>query len=178
MFDYRSLACFSDNKVVVLALQACACYSMSEFNSTAVRNPSGSHGWFPHEAFLSSSDDFPISTSCSNGLPLSQSSNLADVSLACKDAKMQAVKHILKLSETNSLKATVSLTQPQATTIQLSHVRPYHRLISLLYDHCLFPRPLCGVPLPLLPFPSLPPPLPLLPASLPHSPSQCCCRPR
>jgi hypothetical protein len=43
------------------------------------------------KAFLSSSD-LPITTSRSSGLPLSQISNLPDVSLACKDAKTQAVK--------------------------------------------------------------------------------------
>jgi hypothetical protein len=48
------------------------------------------------EAFLSSSDDFPITTSRSNGLPLSQVSNLPDVSLARKDAKTHAVKRIPK----------------------------------------------------------------------------------
>ncbi|KAF8502928.1 hypothetical protein F5888DRAFT_1125714 [Russula emetica] len=48
------------------------------------------------EAFLSSSDDFPVTTSRSNGLPLSQVSNLPDVSLARKDAKTQAVKRIPK----------------------------------------------------------------------------------
>ena len=37
--------------------------------------------------FLSSSDDFPITTSRSSGLLLSQISNLPDVSLALKDAK-------------------------------------------------------------------------------------------
>ena len=50
------------------------------------------------EAFLSSSDDFFITTSRSSdsGLPLSQISNLPDVSLARKDAKTQAVKRVPK----------------------------------------------------------------------------------
>ncbi|KAF8502934.1 hypothetical protein F5888DRAFT_1125764 [Russula emetica] len=48
------------------------------------------------EAFLSSSDDSPITTSRSSGLPLSQVSNLPDVSLARKDAKTLAVKRIPK----------------------------------------------------------------------------------
>jgi hypothetical protein len=48
------------------------------------------------EAFLSSSYDFPITPSRSSGLPLSQIFNLPDVSLACKDAKTQAVKRIPK----------------------------------------------------------------------------------
>ncbi|KAF8502909.1 hypothetical protein F5888DRAFT_1123964 [Russula emetica] len=48
------------------------------------------------EASLSSSDDFPIATSRSSGLPLSQVSNFPDVSLARKDAKTQAVKRIPK----------------------------------------------------------------------------------
>jgi hypothetical protein len=42
------------------------------------------------------SNDFPIITSRRSGLPLSQISNLPDVSLARKDAKTQAVKRILK----------------------------------------------------------------------------------
>ena len=46
------------------------------------------------EAFLPSSDDLPITTSRSSGLPLSQISNLPGVSLARKDAKTQAVKRI------------------------------------------------------------------------------------
>ena len=46
------------------------------------------------EAFLSSSDDLPITTPRSSGLPLSHISNLPDVSLARKDAKTQAVKRI------------------------------------------------------------------------------------
>jgi hypothetical protein len=49
------------------------------------------------EAFLSSSDDFLITTSRNSGLPLSQISNLPDVSLARKGAKTQAVKRIPKL---------------------------------------------------------------------------------
>ena len=48
------------------------------------------------ETLLSSSDDFPITTSRSSGQPLSQISNLHDVSLARKDAKTQAVKRIPK----------------------------------------------------------------------------------
>jgi hypothetical protein len=48
------------------------------------------------EAFLSSSDDSPITTSRSSGLPLSQVSNLPDKSLARKDAKTLAVKRIPK----------------------------------------------------------------------------------
>jgi hypothetical protein len=48
------------------------------------------------EAILSSSDDFPISTFRSSGLPLSHTSNLTDVSLARKGAKTQAVKRIPK----------------------------------------------------------------------------------
>jgi hypothetical protein len=48
------------------------------------------------EAFLSSSDDFLITTPCSSGPPLSQIYNLPDASLAREDAKTQAVKHIPK----------------------------------------------------------------------------------
>jgi hypothetical protein len=48
------------------------------------------------EAFHSSSDVFLVTTSCSSGLPLSQISNLPDVSLVRKDAKTQAVKRIPK----------------------------------------------------------------------------------
>jgi hypothetical protein len=48
------------------------------------------------EAFLSSSDDIPITMSRGSGLPLSQFFNLPDVSLARKDAKTQAVKRISK----------------------------------------------------------------------------------
>jgi hypothetical protein len=48
------------------------------------------------EAFRSSSDDFPITTSRSSGLPLCQIPNLPDVSLARKDATTQAVKRIPK----------------------------------------------------------------------------------
>jgi len=47
------------------------------------------------ETFFSSSDDLPT-TRRSSGLPLSQVSNLPDVSLARKDAKTQAVKRIPK----------------------------------------------------------------------------------
>ena len=46
------------------------------------------------EAFLSSSDDLPITTSRSSGLLLSQISNLPGVLLARKNAKTQAVKCI------------------------------------------------------------------------------------
>jgi hypothetical protein len=46
------------------------------------------------EAFFSSSDDLPVTPSRSRGLPLSQISNLHDVSLARNDAKTQAVKRI------------------------------------------------------------------------------------
>ena len=48
------------------------------------------------EAFLSSSNDFPITTSRSCGLPLCQISSLPDVSFARKDAKAQAVTRIPK----------------------------------------------------------------------------------
>jgi hypothetical protein len=48
------------------------------------------------KAVHSSSDDFPITTSRSSGLPLSQISNLPSVSLARKGAKMRAVKRIAK----------------------------------------------------------------------------------
>ena len=48
------------------------------------------------EAILSSSNDFPISTFRSSGLPPSHTSNLTDVSLVRKDAKTQAVKRIPK----------------------------------------------------------------------------------
>jgi hypothetical protein len=48
------------------------------------------------EAFHLSSDDLPITRSRSSGLPLSQISNLPDMSLARKDAKMQAVMRIPK----------------------------------------------------------------------------------
>jgi hypothetical protein len=48
------------------------------------------------EAFLSSSDDLPITTFRNGGLPLSQISNLPGVTLARKGAKTQAVKRIPK----------------------------------------------------------------------------------
>jgi hypothetical protein len=48
------------------------------------------------EAFLSSSDDLPTTTSRSSGLPLSQISNLSGVSFAGKGAKTQVVKRISK----------------------------------------------------------------------------------
>ena len=48
------------------------------------------------EASLSSSDDFPITTRRGSGPPLSQVSNLPEVSLARKDGKTQAVKRIPK----------------------------------------------------------------------------------
>jgi hypothetical protein len=48
------------------------------------------------KAFLSSSDDLPITASRSSDLPLSQISNLPDVELARKVSKIQAVKRIPK----------------------------------------------------------------------------------
>jgi hypothetical protein len=67
------------------------------------------------KAFLSSSDDSPITMSRSSRLPLSQISNRADVSLARKDAKTQAVKRIPKLIP-----------------------RPPPRLVPELQDHAFF----------------------------------------
>ena len=48
------------------------------------------------EAFFPSSDDLPITTSPRSGAPLSQISNIPDVSLARKGVKTQAVKRIFK----------------------------------------------------------------------------------
>jgi hypothetical protein len=66
------------------------------------------------ETFFSSSDDFPITTRRSSGLPLSQVSNLPDVSLVRKDAKTQAVKRIPKLMPRPPLSRLVPELQDQA----------------------------------------------------------------
>ncbi|KAI0279645.1 hypothetical protein BGY98DRAFT_967794 [Russula aff. rugulosa BPL654] len=63
---------------------------------TKSSNITGARSDLSPEAILSSSDDFPISTFRSSGLPPSHTSNLTDVSLVRKDAKKQAVKRIPK----------------------------------------------------------------------------------
>jgi hypothetical protein len=68
------------------------------------------------KAFLSSSDDFPITVSHSSRLPLSQISNRSDVSLARMDAKTQAV-----------MPTPESLPRP-----------PPSRLVPELPDHAFF----------------------------------------
>jgi hypothetical protein len=59
-------------------------------------NVTGARSDLVPKAFLSSSDDVPITMSRSSRPPLSQISNRADVSLARKDSKTQAVNRIPK----------------------------------------------------------------------------------
>ena len=96
--------------------------------------------------------DFPITTSRSSGVPLSQISNLPDVSLARKDAKTQAVKYNHKSMPRPSLRRLVPELLGQAL-IQLGEVSLGGDILRVLLERhgkaaapmtTTFPR-VCGI---------------------------------